>query len=249
MRGDRLRIHIRAATADEVWPLKLEYREQAACQIVSDTLLRRGAVDPYIIEIDGQIAGYGGVRNRYDTGRTADFFLRDAFAAHESTAFAEFLNTARPTEIEAQTNIPWQARLLERLANDIRTENYLFGNATPAQSLAPGACVRPYDPDRDTQATGGEDKGSWILESSGEAVAFGDWLTHYNPPYADIFMEVAAAHRGKGYGSTLVGELIRLCREAGFEPAANCRAENEASRKTLFRGGFQKIGEIRVGRI
>lgn len=211
-------------------------------------------MDPYLIEIDGQIAGYGAVENRYDPGRTADFFLRNDFVEHEERAFAEFLNTVKPTEIEAQTNIPWQARLLERFAKDVRTENYLFGNANPSDIPAPDAprptpqtLVRPRNRTAKEFGHDGELPGAWVLEVGGEVVAFGDWLTHYNPPYADIFMEVAAAHRGKGYGSTLVGELIRLCCEAGYEPAARCRVENEASRRTLLRGGFQQVGEIRIG--
>jgi len=240
-------IVVRSVTADEVWPLKLEYRERAACQLVSDSLLRRGAVDPYLIQIDGEVAGYGAVENRYDPGRTADFYLRSDFRDQEGDAFAEFLRVAKPTEIEAQTNIPWQARLLDRFAEDIRTENYLFGNGNPAQSPSSGVLVRRRGRNAKEFGHDGELPGAWVLEANREVVAFGDWLTHYNPPYADIFMEVAEAHRGKGYGSILVSELIRLCRIAGLEPAARCRTENEASRRTLLKGGFAQVGEIRVG--
>ena len=76
---------------------------------------------------------------------------------------------------------------------------------------------------------------------AGVIVAAGGLLYHYNPPYGDIYMEVAASHRRCGYGSYLVQELKRTAYELGKIPAARCNVANEASRRTLQKAGFKFV--------
>ena len=83
-----------------------------------------------------------------------------------------------------------------------------------------------------------------MIEVAGEAVATGGALHHYNPPYADLFMEVSEAHRRHGHGSYLVQELKRICYESGNKPAARCDASNLASRATLQKAGFLPCGRL-----
>jgi GNAT superfamily N-acetyltransferase len=78
-------------------------------------------------------------------------------------------------------------------------------------------------------------------------VASGGVLTHYNPPYGDIYMEVDEAYRRRGIGSYLVQELKRVAYLKGNVPAARCNAANAVSRKTLERAGFAVCGEMQVG--
>jgi GNAT superfamily N-acetyltransferase len=80
-------------------------------------------------------------------------------------------------------------------------------------------------------------------------VATGGLFFHYNPPYGDIYMEVAAAHRRRGLGSYLVQELKRLCREMGCVPAARCNTANVASRLALQRAGMFPCARIVQGRL
>jgi len=89
--------------------------------------------------------------------------------------------------------------------------------------------------------------GEWMIEVAGEAVATGGALHRYNPPYADIYMEVAEAHRRRGYGSYLVQEIRRVCYETGKRPAARCGASNVASRATLQKAGFLPCARLLVG--
>ena len=86
-----------------------------------------------------------------------------------------------------------------------------------------------------------------MIEVAGEAVATGGALHHYNPPYADLFMEVSEAHRRHGHGSYLVQELKRICYESGNKPAARCDASNVASRQTLQKAGFLPCARLLVG--
>ncbi len=46
--------------------LRASYRSEAGCQIIHDSTLRRGMADAYLIRIDGELAGYGGVWTRFD---------------------------------------------------------------------------------------------------------------------------------------------------------------------------------------
>ena len=78
-------------------------------------------------------------------------------------------------------------------------------------------------------------------------VATGGFLTHYNPPYADIYMEVDEAHRRRGYGSYLIQELKRVCYETGRIPAARCDVSNAGSRSTLEKAGLLPCARLLTG--
>ena len=94
-----------------------------------------------------------------------------------------------------------------------------------------------------------EPLGEWVIDAAGEVVAAGGLLFHYNPPYGDIFMEVAPAYRERGHGSYLVQELKRACYEMSRVPAARCRPSNVASRRTLERAGMFPCARILRGRL
>lgn len=80
-------------------------------------------------------------------------------------------------------------------------------------------------------------------------MATGGLLYHYNPPYGDIYMEVAEPFRLRGLGSYLVQELKRVCREGGHVPAVRCGTDNAGSRLTLQRAGMSPCGRIVSGRV
>ena len=91
--------------------------------------------------------------------------------------------------------------------------------------------------------------GDWGLECDGELAATGGLLFHYNPPYGDIYMEVAAAYQRRGFGSYLVQELKRICYDMTRIPAARCGQGNVASRRTLQRAGMLPCARIMRGRL
>jgi GNAT superfamily N-acetyltransferase len=91
--------------------------------------------------------------------------------------------------------------------------------------------------------------GDWAVESNGEIVATGGALYHYNPPYGDIYMEVAEPARRQGFGSYLVQELKRVTYEVGKRPSARCDVTNTASRRTLQKAGFLPCAHILVGQV
>ena len=89
--------------------------------------------------------------------------------------------------------------------------------------------------------------GEWVLELPDQIVAKGGMLFHYNPPYGDIYMEVTEEFRRRGFGSYLVQELKRECRERGAIPCARCDTSNAASRRALLAAGFSPFAHILIG--
>ena len=89
--------------------------------------------------------------------------------------------------------------------------------------------------------------GEWVVERSGDVIAAGGVLHHYNPPFAHLHMAVGPSARREGVGGYLVQELRRACRESGGTPAARCDPGNAASRRTLVRGGVMECGQLVAG--
>jgi GNAT superfamily N-acetyltransferase len=89
----------------------------------------------------------------------------------------------------------------------------------------------------------------WVLTQDGVIAGTGGILFHYNRPYGDIYMAVAAPFRRRGLGAYLVQQLKAACYEQGSVPAARCRATNFASRKTLQKAGFVPCGNLILGSV
>jgi len=69
-----MNIEVRKTDAEEVMPFRELYRHEANCQIVHDSMIGRGNADPYLILIDGRLAGYGAVFNKHYPGRVMEFY-------------------------------------------------------------------------------------------------------------------------------------------------------------------------------
>ena len=82
------------------------YREEARCQIIADSALQRGLADPYLIEVNGRLAGYGAVWNQIDKDRLTEFYTLPQMRAAALPMFRELLRASRAKQIAVQTNIP-----------------------------------------------------------------------------------------------------------------------------------------------
>lgn len=219
------------------------YRQEAHCQIVCDSALRRGMADPYMIVVEGRKAGYGAMWNQYSRGRIMEFYTLPHVRAHALPMFRRLLAISRATSIEAQTNMPLMLTMLYDCANDITTDYILFEDAFITNLACPEGVFRRTRLDDAIQ------EGDWSVEANGAIVAWGGFLCHYNPPYGDVFMGVAESARRQGFGSYLVQEVKRVCYEAGKQPAARCNPTNIASRKTLQKAGFLPCGRLLLGKV
>jgi GNAT superfamily N-acetyltransferase len=89
-----------------------------------------------------------------------------------------------------------------------------------------------------------EPVGDFAIDVGGGGGGTGGFLLHYNRPFADLFMEVRADARRRGYGSFLIQGLIAECYLAGRVPAARTGVDNIASQATLLKGGLRECDRM-----
>lgn len=250
-----MQVHVKKVDIAEILTLRDLYRQEMNCQIVHDSLHRRGFNDSYLIRVDGRIAGYGTVTSGNDEhkvfqrGILNEFYLLPTHKASAVPVFRQLLATSQAVRIQAQTNDALLMLMLYDFAEQITSETILFHDALTTNLSSPDGIFRKTtegDADRMFKHRS-EPGGDWLIEVAGSIVATGGFLTHYNPPYGDIYMEVAESYRRRGYGSYLVQELKRVCYEAGRRPAARCNSANVASRKTLEKAGLLPCARMLSG--
>ena len=244
-----------AALADIVL-LRDMYRQEMNCQIVHDSYHERGFTSVYLLQHGGSVAGYGCV-GEYDTrGKevVTEFYVTPPHRAQALLLFRALLTTSGATRVQAQTN----DRLLTLLLYDcchpdsITSDTLLFEDAATTCLPAPnGVLFRRVQAEEKPAVFEHkrEPVGDWAVEVEGQIVGTGGFYCHYNPPYGDVFMEVAEMHRGRGIGSYLVQEVKRMCYEAGRRPSARCNVANIASRRTLQKAGLLPCARILRGNI
>ena len=223
------------------------------CQIVHDSYHARGFTDSYLLEVRGEVVGYGSLAGDPSPPReiVKEFYVVPDHRQDALMLFRALVLVARPRWIEAQTNDPFLMPPLLACATGHVSDRVLFSEGVSTDLTAPGVVFRPVtnaDRRRVFPHTL-EPIGDWALDLNGEVVATGGLMFHYNPPYGDIYMEVAEAHRRRGYGSYLVQRLKRLCREMGCRPAARTSIDNVASRRTLERAGMLSCAQITRGAV
>lgn len=246
-------IAITPSALEPLLELREQYRAAVRAQIVHDSWHRRARTTLFRIQDRGHDLGYAALGGHpgepHDTLKEF-YFLPDA-QPRAVTLFEAVLAAARPRWLEAQTNDPFLAPLLDQFAPDHRPHTHLFGEGTPSALAAPGVRLRRVTPDDHATvfAHTTEPIGEWGLDLDGSLVATGGLFCHYNPPYGDVYMEVAPAFRRRGFASYLVQELKRICYESGHVPAARCGIDNPGSRRTLERAGMVRCGHIVRGAI
>jgi RimJ/RimL family protein N-acetyltransferase len=222
--------------------MRERYRREMSCQIVHDSWHARGFTDAWLLDRDGAVAGYGAVAGDPEGPREVirEFWVAPADRTDAPALFEALVTASGARRIVAQTNDPLLAPFLASCPGEPGELALLFSEGPGTSLPSGGATFRPLSDDDRTRAFGHtrEPVGDWGLELGGAIVATGGILLHYNPPYADLFMEVAAGFRNRGLGSYLVQELRHQCRRSGRVPAARCAPDNAASRRTLERAGM-----------
>lgn len=239
---------------EAILSLREEYRREMNCQIVHDSWHLRGFTNSYVLRVKGQIVGYGSVggRPREPKDTIKEFFVLPSARGLALPLLRQVVAISGARTIEAQTNDVLLSLMLYDCAVDVASETILFA-AGVTTTIAPpaGVTLRPVtDGDRATVFPHTlEPVGDWGLECDDKLAATGGIFFHYNPPYGDIYMEVASPYQRKGLGSYLVQELKRICFEMTRIPAARCHQDNVISRLTLQRAGMLPCARIVRGRI
>lgn len=247
-----MEIRTTRSSAAAIATLREAYLRQLECQMVHYSFIGRGLSDVYVATAGGHQVGYAAISNRYDKGRLNEFFVIPDYRKEAPAIFRELLKASGAAHIEAQTNSALPLEMLREFGTNERVEKLLFGDGpSTALSSPEGSAFRER---RESDGPGmfgqpEEVAAQWVVEAAGDIVAAGGFLTHYNPPYGDLFMETSERARRRGFGGFLVQELRRVCREAGRIPAGRCDPANEASRKTLLKGGMRICGELLVAEV
>lgn len=246
-------LQVEPVVLDEILPLREEYRRHMACQIVHDSWHARGFTEPYVLRVGDAVAGYGAVGAPPDAARDTvkEFYVRPAFQALSVALCRALIARSSAEFIEAQSNDTLLTELLAVLTRDPTSDTLLFAAGERTALSSPDVTFRAIAPAEHANVFrhSTEPIGAWGLERSGTLVATGGYFLHYNPPFADIYMEVAPSERRRGYGSFLVQELVRSAQAAGHVPAARCHRDNVASARALARGGLRRCGRIVRGRV
>lgn len=240
---------------DTILDMRAEYRRAMDCQIVHDSWHARGFTVSYLLTANGEVAGYGSVGGppREPRDIIKEFYVVPAQRGHALPLFRRLADVSRARWVEAQTNDALLLLMLHDCAIETSSEIILFADGVTTSLGVParGAAARRLSDAERAHAFVHtlEPVGEWGIERDGEVIATGGLAFHYNPPYGDIYMEVAALHQRLGFGSYLVQELKRVCYEMGRIPGARCNAANVASRRTLERAGMFPCARIVRGRL
>ncbi|OEO30285.1 hypothetical protein VW23_022085 [Devosia insulae DS-56] len=239
------------ADRDRIAPLRRDFIAEAGHQVRYYAVYERGRCDAWLLEAAGEPTGYGLVMDGATAGMRDtlfEFYLRPEHRRDPAAAMTALLDASGAQHIAAQSNDPLLAGLLLERTTDISATAILFGAGAPANHQYDGV-VRPRQQDDAVFSHSYEPAGDFVLDTPRGIVATGGWLTHYNPPYADLYMEVAPHARREGAGRYMVQETLRLCRATGLVPAARCDVANLASRATLLSAGLAICGYVLGGRL
>lgn len=247
-----MNLSITPASLPHILPLRSLFLQEINAQVRYDACHARNWSDPYLISAGGQAIGYGAVKGRdslEDRDAVFEFYLLPHCRPKAGLAFSELLSASGAPFIECQSNDRFLSSMLFEFAHNISSEAILFEDGTATRLPNPGAVFRLKTDDDFIPWLGDQDIGDYVLEAGGEVAGTGDFLLHYNPPFADLFMEVQKEYRKRGFGAYLLQELKKACYLAGRVPAARCNIGNKASKACLLKAGFRVAGYMLSGEI
>ncbi|MGA7341902.1 MAG: GNAT family N-acetyltransferase [Terracidiphilus sp.] len=236
---------------ESILPLRALFLQEANHQVRYNTVHQRGWSDSYLLFIGDLAVGYGSIKGREipDRDTVFEFFVIPSYRNFSSDLFRHLLSAAQPRFIECQSNDQLLSSMLFEFACNIGADKILFEDHSVTNLSVPGAVVRPKLDADPIFAHSVEPVGEYVAELNGEIVATGGFLLHYNPPFADLYMETREDCRRRGIGSFLLQEVKRECYLAGRVPAARTSIDNFASRACLGRAGLRVSGFMLTGEL
>jgi GNAT superfamily N-acetyltransferase len=235
----------------DIQSLRALFLQETNFQIRYDACHERGWTDSYSLMLDDVPVGYGSIKGQAPADRDAvfEFFVIPTFRKHSRILFHELLAASGVRTIECQTNDAPLSAMLHECSETIRATAVLFEDHAVTEHVVPGIVVRRRCDEDRVFAHDVEPIGDYVVARGNDIVATGGFLLHYNPPFADLFMEVRPDCRRQGYGSFLVQELKKNCYLAGRVPAARCGLGNIASRAALEKAGLRVCGFLLTGTV
>lgn len=229
-------------------PWRARYLAELDAQCRFDAYHARGWVDAYLARLDGVDVGYGAIAHG-DEPAFFEYFVDPAVRSQAVPLARAILEASGAAHFKCQTNDVLTYGVFRQLADLTRVDAILFADDHETSMAVPGAIVRRRRDGEPIFEHTAEPVGTLVVEYGGEVVATGGALTHYNPPYADLYMEVRPDARRRGFGSLVIQEAKAACRVEGLVPAARTGVDNLASQATLRRAGLRECGFVLEGRV
>jgi len=243
-----MEIEIIKTSLEEINPFRVLFLQENNFQFVCDKCHYYGWADTYLFKINGTKVGYGsvwGTHNRQDRDSIFEFYLLQPFRKAADLVFPQFYNVAGAIYIESQSNDSLLSSMLYQFSQNVNAEAILFKDGFETNLKIPGASFGR----KTTRESSGADEGDFIVIRDGEILAEGGLMMNYNMPFADIYMDVKENFRGQGFGSFIVQELKKEAYLMGRVPAARCNINNNISKATLLKAGFEICGHRLLGTI
>ena len=240
----------RKTDLNNIQSLRALFLQDTNFQIRYNACHERGWTDSYLLTVDDLAVGYGSIKGQERDGRDTvfEFFVIPPFRRKASELFRQLLLASSAGLIECQSNDLLLASMLYEFCPSVRADVVLFEDHSVTKLSVPGALVRRARPGDEIFGHTSEPVGDYVVDFKGDLVASGGFLCHYNPPFADLYMEVREDSRRRGFGSFLLQEVKRECYLAGRVPAARTSIRNLASRATLARAGLRVCGFMLLGK-
>ena len=247
-----LMVSISPTSLEDILPLREQFLAENAFQIRYHACHGRGWSDSYLIHQKSIPIGYAstkGKENLSDRDALFEFFLLPEHRKYHASIFRELLKQTQVSYIESQSNESLLTTCLYEYGKDIFADVMLFEDHKATEFSFPKLIFRKRKAGEAVMNKAERDAGAYVLEKDGELVADGGYLTHYNFPYADLYMEVKEDCRNQGYGSFILQEIKKLCYKAGRVPAARCNLSNKASQASLKKAGMKVCGFMLTGKV
>ncbi len=233
-------------------PWRARFLAELDAQCRYDATHRRGWADAYVVSLDGVDVGYGAIKGcdePSDRDSLFEFYVDPAARPHAGPLARAVLAASGADRLQCQSNDAGFYGVLRQLATDVTVEAVLFGDHHRTTLTVPGAIVRPRRDDDAIFEHTSEPVGPVVVECAGAVVATAGALTHYNAPYADLYMEVRPDARRRGFGALALQGVKQGCYADGLVPAARTGVANLASQATLRRAGLRECGFVLAGRV
>jgi hypothetical protein len=232
---------------NEILWLRALFLQEANCQIRYNACHERGWTDSYLLRVDELNVGYASVQGqeRADRDTLFEFYVVPPYRSFARSLFDAAIAASGVALVECQSNDILLPSLMFQTATEIRSPVLLFSDGGVTNLSRSSVIVRLRRPD--DVLFSGDDGGDFVADHGGDIVATGGFLSHYNPPFADLYMEVRSDCRRRGYGGYVIQEVKKACYLAGRVPAARCNRDNAASRAALIKGGMKICGAMLLG--
>ena len=246
-------IEVQKTTLNQIQTFRSQFLNEHNFQIRYDACHIRGWADEYLLKIGAVEVGYGSVKGKEDYLNDRDaifeFYIIPPYRKWLNQLFDSLIQISKSQFIECQSNDSILTSLLYEFTRKIYSDTILFEDHITTNYEFSHTLFRLRKEQDDVFGKSLEDAGQYVLERDGKIVADGGFLTHYNKPFADLYMEVRSDCQRQGLGSYILQELKAASYQAGRVPAARCNIKNKASKATLIKAGFRVCGYMLTGEI